>query len=328
MLGTTQPSRVAMGVGRCRLGRAVVTGGAGFIGHHIVTGLLARGDAVTVLDDLSTGRAAWLERGADVRAVRGSVLDRAALDDAFAGADVVFHHAAIASVARSLDEPGLVNEVNVGGTIAVVEAAARQGVRRVILASSSAVYGTSGQLPCRETQRADPISPYGAGKLAAEGYLHALGAARGVETVALRYFNVFGPGQDPASDYAAVVPRFLTAVAAGRAPVINGSGAITRDYIFVGDVVRANLLAADGPAGLTCNIASGRETSLLELVELAGVIAGRAVEPVIGPPRIGDIARSVADVTLAREALGFTAETPLTDGLRETAAWFAASADS
>lgn len=305
---------------------AVVTGGAGFIGHHIVAGLRARGDAVTIVDDLSSGRRERLAAEPGVRAVVGSVLDAAVLDEALAGADVVFHHAAVASVARSLDEPALVNEINVGGTIAVVEAAARQGVRRVVLASSSAVYGTSDQLPCREQQRPDPISPYGAGKLAAEHYLHALGAARGVETVALRYFNVFGPGQDPASDYAAVVPRFITAVAEGRSPVINGDGGITRDYIFVADVVRANLLAATGPSGLTCNIASGRETSLAELVRLVGEAAGRDAVPVIGPPRQGDILHSMAAVDLARTALGFEAQTPLVDGLRATARWFSAEA--
>ena len=313
------------------LARVAVTGGAGFIGHHLVAALVARGDAVTVIDDLSTGRVDRLAgHGSRVRLVRASVLDTAALDDALAGAEVVFHLAAIASVAQSFDEPERVDAVNVGGTIRVAEGAARAGAERVILASSSAVYGTSARLPCSEDQRADPVSPYGAGKLAAEHYLHALGRDRGFATVALRLFNVFGPGQDPGSEYAAVVPRFITAVLAGDQPVINGSGEISRDYIPVEDVVRAGLLAAspDAPSGITCNIATGRRTSLFDLVALVAAAVGTEAVPVIGPERPGDIQHSVADVTRAREALGFTAATPLDMAMRETVAWFRAAGDA
>lgn len=313
------------------LARVAVTGGAGFIGHHVVAALIARGDEVTVIDDLSTGRIGRLGgHGSRVRLVPASVLDAAALDEAIQGAETVFHLAAIASVARSLDEPERVDAVNVGGTIRVAEAAARAGARRVILASSSAVYGTSARLPCSEDQRADPLSPYGAGKLAAEHYLHALGRERGLATVALRLFNVFGPGQDPASEYAAVVPRFITAVLAGDPPVINGSGEISRDYIPVDDVVRAGLLAASprAPSGITCNVATGRRTSLFDLVALVAAAVGTEAVPVVGPGRPGDIQHSVADVTLAREALGFTAATPLDVAMRETVAWFRAAGDT
>ena len=307
------------------MARVAVTGGAGFIGHHVVAGLVARGDTVTVIDDLSTGRAERLTPlGDQARLITASVADRPALEAAFDGAEVVFHFAAVASVARSLDEPELVNAVNVGGTIEVVQAAAQMGVRRLVLASSSAVYGTARQLPCHEDQRPAPVSPYGAGKLAAEHYLHALGRWHGLETVALRFFNVFGPGQDPASEYAAVVPRFITAVAGGVPPVINGSGSITRDYVYVGDVVCASLLAAAPGAarGLTCNIATGRRTSLLELVAMVAAAFGADVAPVIGPPRPGDVPDSVADVSLARDALGFVAATPLDHAMQATVAWY------
>jgi UDP-glucose 4-epimerase len=301
-----------------------VTGGAGFIGHHLVAGLVAQGDTISVIDDLSTGSADRLTGHGDrVRLVTASILDREALDSALEGVQIVYHLAAIASVTRSLLEPELVDAVNAGGTIRVIEAAARRGVRRVVLASSSAVYGTPDELPCHERQRPDPVSPYGAGKLAAEHYLHVLGRRHGLGTVALRYFNVFGPGQDPASEYAAVVPRFISAILGGTPPVINGSGDITRDYVYVGDVVRANRLAAgaDAPSGLTCNIASGHETSLRDLVALIAAAVGSVVEPVTGPPRPGDVPRSAADVSLGRTALGFVAETPLGDGLRTTVDW-------
>lgn len=301
--------------------RAAVTGGAGFIGHHLVAGLVARGSRVSVIDDFSTGSRSRLARVGDhVAVTEGSILDATALDGAFAGSEVVFHEAAIASVARSLVAPRVTNEVNVSGTIEVMLAAARQGVRRVVFAGSSAVYGIPQELPCRESQRTDPRSPYGASKLAAEHYFHSLGRLHGIETVALRYFNVYGPGQDPASEYAAVIPRFITAVLEGRRPVINGSGDISRDFVFVDDVVEANLLAAraSSPSALTCNIASGSRTSLVELLRAVGVAAGRVVEPLFGPPRPGDIPHSQADISLARQALGFAVGVPLQEGIART----------
>ncbi len=305
--------------------RVAVTGGAGFIGYHLVTGLLARGDEVSVIDDFSTGLRSRLARvGNRIALTEGSILDAASLDEAVAGCEVIFHEAAIASVARSLVAPRQTNEVNVSGTIEVMLAAARHGVRRVVFAGSSAVYGIPEELPCRESQRPAPVSPYGVSKLAAEHYLHAIGVARGVETVSLRYFNVFGPGQDPASDYAAVIPRFTAAVLDGRRPVINGAGEISRDYIHVDDVVAANLLAsrASSPSGLTCNIASGSRRSLVELLQAICSAAGREVEPIIGPPRPGDILHSAADVSVAREALGYRAAIPFAEGITKTVAWY------
>jgi len=305
--------------------RAAITGGAGFIGHHLARALLARGHDVTVIDDFSTGQQTRLAPFAERIAItRGSILDPGALDAAFHGCEVVFHGAAIASVVRSLVEPRRTNEVNVSGTIEVVLAAARCGVRRVVFAGSSAVYGASEQLPCRESQRAEPSSPYGASKLAAEHYLHALGEAQGVATSALRYFNVYGPGQDPAAEYAAVVPRFIGAVLDGRRPIVNGTDDISRDFVYIDDVVEANLLAArtSSPAHHTCNIASGSRTSLRELLDAVGQAAGRRVEPEFGPPRQGDIRHSQADISLARRQLGYRVRLPLKDGIARTLEWF------
>ena len=305
--------------------RAAVTGGAGFIGSHLVRGLLARGHEVSVIDDFSSGsreRLAPFVGRVDV--VEGSVLDRDALDAAIAGCEAVFHHAAIASVARSLADPRGTDEVNVGGTIEVMLAAQRHRVGRVVFAGSSAVYGNPAQLPCRETQRADPLSPYGVTKLAGEHYVHALGALHGVRTSVLRYFNVYGPGQDPASEYAAVIPRFIAAVTAGQRPTVNGSGEISRDFVFIDDVVEANVRAAapSAPTGLTCNVASGAATTLLELLSAIARAAGVEVDPAFGPARAGDIAHSWADVTRAREQLGFGARVTFADGIAQTVAWF------
>ena len=305
--------------------RATVTGGAGFIGSHLVRGLVERGDDVAVVDDLSSGdRQRLAPFGGAITLVEGSVLDPAVLDRALAGSEVVFHLAAIPSVTRSIVDPRRTDEVNVGGTMEVALAGARHGVRRVVFASSSAVYGATGGLACTEQQRPDPLSPYGASKAAAELYLHSLGGLLGVETVALRYFNVYGPGQDPASEYAAVVPRFITAVLDGLHPVINGSGEISRDFVFIDDVVAANLLAAEVPStsSLTINVASGTGTSLTELVAATCAAVGRDVDPVIGPARAGDIQHSRADVSLARDTLGFTASASIGDGIARTVAWF------
>jgi UDP-glucose 4-epimerase len=304
-----------------------VTGGAGFIGHHLVRSLLDRDDEVVVLDDFSTGLRERLDPYVErVRVVEGSILDEGTLDDAAAACDVVFHEAAIASVERSFVDPAQTNDVNVQGTIQVVLAAARQGVRRVVFASSSAVYGAPAELPCRETMMTSPESPYGVSKLAAEYYLHTLGRHLGVETVALRYFNVFGPGQDPRSDYAAVIPLFITAVLDDRRPTMNGDGGITRDFVYVDDVVAANLQAAVIPeaCGRTVNIARGDQTSLLDLLDAICSAVGRTVEPAYGPPRPGDIAHSVADVSLARSLLRPIVEVSFAEGVKRTVDWYRA----
>jgi UDP-N-acetylglucosamine/UDP-N-acetyl-alpha-D-glucosaminouronate 4-epimerase len=305
--------------------RILVTGGAGFIGHHLVRALLARGDQVSVIDDFSTGFRSRLDPFIDrITLTEGSILDPGALDEAAEGCDVILHEAAIPSVARSLVTPRLTNEVNVGGTIEVMLAAARHGVRRVVLAGSSSVYGIPAELPCRESQRPDPQSPYGASKLAAEHYVHTLGQLHGVDTVVLRYFNVFGPGQDPASEYAAVVPRFVTAVLDGRRPTVNGDGETSRDFTYVDNVVEANLLASQpsSPSALTCNVACGSRYSLLELLQVICEAAGREVEPVFGPPRPGDIQHSQADVSIARRALGYQVVVPFGEGIQRSVAWY------
>jgi nucleoside-diphosphate-sugar epimerase len=305
--------------------RALVTGGAGFIGHHLVRGLLEHGDQVSVIDDYSTGDRSRLDpfRGR-ITLVEGSILDPAALDAALPSCEVIFHEAAIPSVARSVVDPRRTNNVNVTGTIEVMLAASRHGIRRVLFAGSSSVYGIPEELPCRERQRPAPESPYGASKLAGEHYVHTLGRLHGIETVVLRYFNVFGPGQDPASEYAAVVPRFVTAVLDGRRPIVNGTGEVSRDFTYVDNVVAANLLAARpaSPTGLTCNVACGSRYSLLELLSCICEAAARPADPVFGPSRVGDILHSQADITLAREAFGYEPTVPFREGIARAVAWY------
>jgi UDP-glucose 4-epimerase len=256
--------------------------------------------------------------------VEGSILDGNAVRHAVDACEVVFHLAAIASVARSLEDPVLSTQVNVVGSIEVMRAAAAAGARRVVFASSSAVYGVPESLPCRETFRAEPESPYGAGKLAAEHDLRSLGSHHGVQTSCLRFFNVFGPGQDPASEYAAVIPRFITAILGGRQPTVFGDGSATRDFIFIDDVVRAVLLAASEAVepAITCNIASGAGTSLLALLDTIHRATGAQIQPRFGPPRAGDIPHSVADVGRARELLGFETAVTFDEGIRRTVAWY------
>jgi len=305
--------------------RAVVTGGAGFIGHHLVDGLVSSGHDVSVIDDFSSGRYSRLAKFGDaVTLTEATILDADALDVAVAGADVIFHEAAIASVARSLHEPRLTNDVNENGTIEVMRAASRNGVRRVVFAGSSAVYGIPEDLPCRESHRPAPRSPYGVSKLAAELYVHALGESLGIQTVVLRYFNVYGPGQDPASEYAAVIPRFVTAVLDGERPTIYGTGDISRDFVYIDDVVEANMLASQAavPANLTCNIATGYPTTLDQLLRTVVLSAGIEVDPTFGPPRPADIPHSYADIGVAGRALGYAPRTSLADGIARTIDWY------
>jgi UDP-glucose 4-epimerase len=305
--------------------RVLVTGGAGFIGHHIVRQLLDRGDEVRVLDDFSTGMADRLTPVADrITLLEGSILDEHALDEAAGSCEVIFHEAAIPSVARSLRTPLHTDQVNVRGTIEVMLAAARSGVRRVVFAGSSSVYGVPRSLPCHESFSPMPESPYGVSKLAGEHYVRTLGQHLGVQTVTLRYFNVFGPGQDPASEYAAVVPRFVTAVLEGRRPTINGNGDVSRDFTYVDNVVHANLLAANesAPSEITCNVACGVRTNLLELLDVISSVAGRAADPIFGPPRPGDIKHSLADISAARSQLGYEVVVPFEEGIRRTIAWY------
>jgi UDP-glucose 4-epimerase len=305
--------------------RALVTGGGGFIGHHLVRALLGRGDEVRVIDDFSTGDRERLQPVLrDITLVEGSILDASALDRAAAGCEVIFHEAAIPSVARSIANPQRSNEVNVKGTIEVMLAAGRCGARRVVYAGSSSVYGVPESLPCRETFRPQPESPYGVSKLAGEHYVRTMGKLLGVETVALRYFNVFGPGQDPRSEYAAVVPRFVTAVLEDRRPTINGTGEVSRDFTYIDNVVSANLRAAEAAdSGIVCNVACGERHTLLELLDAVCESAGRSADPIFGPPRAGDIVHSLADITAARKSIGYEVVVPFRDGIARTVEWFA-----
>lgn len=309
--------------------RALVTGGAGFIGHHLVRALLQRGDDVVVLDDFSTGHA---ERLAPVRAsielIEGDLRDPVATRRATQGCEVVFHQGAIPSVARSVADPMRSNSVNVDGTIQLMLSAAESGVRRVVAAGSSSVYGMRPGLPRQETQPPDPRSPYAASKLATEHYVHTLGALHGMETVVLRYFNVFGPGQDPNSQYAAVVPLFVRAALEHRAPTIHGDGQQSRDFTYVDNVVSANLLAADRPgvSWLTANIGCGSRFRLLDLLAEIRAALPDFPEPVFTATRPGDVRDSEADIQLAAEALGYQVLVEFREGVRRTIAWYQAQA--
>ncbi len=306
----------------------LVTGGAGFIGSNLVEALLERGHAVRVLDNFSTGKRENLAAFAgQIELVEG---DLAVLDDvrrAVQSVEVVLHQGAIPSVPRSVSDPLGSNAANVTGTLNVLVAARDAGVRRVVYASSSSVYGDQAlERPKVETMTPCPISPYAVAKLSAEYYCQVFYAVYGLETVALRYFNVFGPRQDPASMYAAVVPRFATALLRGEPPTIYGDGEQTRDFTYVGNVISGNLLAAEAPAeraaGEVFNLAAGQQTSLNELARLLQELIGQPVEPHHDAPRPGDIRHSRADIGKARERLGYEPVISFLEGLRLTVDWY------
>jgi len=308
---------VTQGSGRL----ALVTGGAGFIGSHLADGLLAAGFRVRVLDDFSSGRESNLADAlGDIELIRGDLADPATAARACAGADVVFHQGAIPSVPRSVAEPVATNRANIDGTLSVLECARQAGVRRVVFAASSSVYGDTEELPKIETMPANPRSPYALQKYAGEVYCRLYHELYGLETVALRYFNVFGPRQDPKSEYAAVVPRFATACLRGEPASIHGDGEQSRDFTFVADTVRANLLAAAAPGavGNVINVAGGRRISLNELLAALQQITGTKVPAIHGPSRVGDVRHSLADLGRARTLLGFEPQVSLADGLRRT----------
>jgi UDP-glucose 4-epimerase len=302
--------------------KVLVTGGAGFIGSNLVRALLERGDEVRVLDNFSTGNRANLAGLADdVELVEGELRSYERVHNAVRGVEVVFHLGALGSVPRSVQDPLTSGAVNVEGTLNVLLAARDEGVRRVIFASSSSIYGDQPELPLRETMAPDPISPYGVAKLAAERYCVSFTRVYPFETVVLRYFNVFGPRQDPRSQYAAVVPLFVTAIAAGEPVTIFDDGEQSRDFTYIDNVVAANLLAADAAdaSGRIFNVSSGAPASVNELAETIGRLLDKPVERRYLPPRPGDLRNSWADVSEAREALGFEPSVSLEDGLRRTA---------
>jgi nucleoside-diphosphate-sugar epimerase len=300
---------------------ALVTGGAGFIGGHLVEGLLAAGWSVRVIDDLSTGSEENLASVIDrIELTRGDIRDADVLKRVMNGVEVVFHQAAMASVPRSVAMPILTNSINTDGTLLVLESARQSGVRRVVFAASSSAYGETEVLPKVETLPATPLSPYALQKYTGEVYCRLYSELYGLETVALRYFNIFGPRQDPNSDYAAVIPLFVTAALAGKPPVIYGDGEQTRDFTYVENAVQANLLAADADraSGLVINIAAGKRTSLNELWRNIRKIVDTDVEPRYADRREGDVRDSVADLACAAEFLGYDPGVALDEGLART----------
>jgi len=305
--------------------RFLVTGGAGFIGSHLATALIERGDPVRVLDNFSTGHRHNLEHLGDrVEVIEGDVLDPAVVARAVAGVDCVYHQAALASVPRSVEAPLETNAACVTGTLNVLDAARRGGVRRVVYAGSSSAYGDQAGRAKRETDLPAPLSPYAAAKLAGEHYCHACTRTYGLETVVIRYFNVFGPRQDPASEYSAVIPLFVTTMLAGRRPTIYGDGRQSRDFTYVANVVRGNLLAADAPAaaGQTINVACGDEINLLQLVSAINRVLGTHLEPVHADPRPGDVRHSRADIARARQLLGYEPRIDFDEGLQRSIAFY------
>ncbi len=300
----------------------LVTGGAGFVGSSIAEALLAKGERVRILDDFSTGRRSNLEAlKGDVELVEGSIVDPETVNRAMKGVEVVFHEAALASVARSVENPQVSLLVNVQGTTVVLDAARHAKVRRVIFAASSSAYGDTPTLPKIETMRPAPLSPYAISKLTCEQLLTCFSSLYKIETLSLRYFNVFGPRQDPASQYAAVIPNFIKAAMNGTRPVVFGDGEQTRDFCFIDNTVSANLLAASTPNKLTgqvVNIACGERISLNTLLQYIGTEAGKPLEPVYEPGRAGDVRDSLASIDAARELLGYEPIVKVGDGLAKT----------
>lgn len=305
----------------------LVTGGAGFIGSNLARRLIEAGSTVRILDNLSTGRSENLE-GLDgrVETLVGDLRDRDAVRAAVDGVEVVFHLGALPSVARSLEDPLAATESNVTGTLNVLMAAVESGVRRVVYASSSSVYGDTPTLPKHEEMPVAPLSPYAASKLAGEAYCRAYTAALGLETVSLRFFNVFGPRQDPGSEYAAVIPRFVSRILAGEPPVILGDGRQSRDFTFVENAVDACVLAAETDRGIgeVMNVGCGDQATLLDLVDILNDLMGAGVEPVFAEPRRGDVRHSRADISRAERLLGYRPSVSLRDGLALTVEWFSA----
>jgi UDP-N-acetylglucosamine/UDP-N-acetyl-alpha-D-glucosaminouronate 4-epimerase len=307
-----------------------ITGGAGFIGSHIVDELVRRGEKVRVLDNFSTGKRENLSlaigRAPDaVDVIQADIQDRGAVQRAMQGVDYALHQAALASVAQSVADPLQTNQVNVAGTLNVLLAARDAGVKRVVFAGSCAVYGNNDSLPLRETDTPQPLSPYAASKLAGEGYCRAFLEAYGLPTVVLRYFNVFGPRQDPTSEYSAVIPKFITALLRDQPPTIYGDGTQSRDFVSVANVVRANLLACEREQaiGQVINVGCGEHYTLLDLHDQLVDLTHKNLLPVFAPARMGEVKHSQAAIDTATQMLGYKPETTWQEGLRRTVAWYA-----
>lgn len=305
--------------------KALVTGGAGFIGSHLAARLVAEGHDVRVLDNFATGRRSNIDAiGADVELVEGDIQSYERASKAVRGCEIVFHQAALPSVPRSIQDPLTSNATNVIGTLNILLAARDEDVGRVVCASSSSVYGANPTLPKAEDMAAVPISPYATAKLAGEGYCRSFGVGYGLETVALRYFNVFGARQDPTSQYAAVIPNFIVALLENRPVTIFGDGEQSRDFTHVDNIVQANLLAMVAPdvSGKVFNIAYGREVTLNALVTELQDLIGCDVETIYEAPRAGDVPHSLASLARAREELGYEPEVDLREGLTRTIAHY------
>jgi UDP-glucose 4-epimerase len=304
----------------------LVAGGAGFIGSNIVAELIQRGERVRVLDNFSTGRRENIAQLVDhIDLIEGDLRDLSTVRQATEGVDYVLHQGALPSVQRSIDAPLATHAANATGTLNVLIAARDSGLRRVIYASSSSIYGDSPTLPKREDMAPAPKSPYAVSKMAGELYCRAFHEVFGLETVCLRYFNVFGPRQDPTSQYSAVIPLFIMAMLRGEVPTIYGDGEQSRDFTYVANVVQANLLAAAAHrdvVGRVFNVARGERYTLLDLIAALNAILGTNVEPVHASPRPGDVRHSLADISAARETLGYEPQVDFRDGLRRTVAWF------
>jgi nucleoside-diphosphate-sugar epimerase len=307
------------------MAKYLVTGGAGFIGSHIAETLVKRGDEVRILDDLSTGKMENLAGFAGrVEFIEGDIRDLGTCRRAVDGVRTVFHEAALASVVRSVADPLLNDAINVTGTLNMLLAARDAGVRSFVLASSSAVYGDDPATPKVEGHEGKPLSPYGVSKLVDEKYAQVFHALHGMNAVALRYFNVFGPRQDPTSEYSAVIPLFITKMLRGERPTIYGDGGQSRDFIFVGDVVRANLAAAAAAvaAGEAINVARGAGTTVNRLLDALNEVLGTKIAAVHTAPRPGDILHSTADISKAARLMGYAPGVSLLDGLKETITWY------
>ncbi|MDQ3685066.1 MAG: SDR family oxidoreductase [Acidobacteriota bacterium] len=312
-------------------GIVLVTGGAGFIGSHIAASLLASGARVRIIDDLSTGHRENIEeisRGGDLDFIEANLTDKDALRRALEDVEVVFHEAAIPSVPRSVENPRETHEACVNATFALLLAARDAGVRRLVYAASSSAYGDQPQLPKIESMRPDPLSPYAVAKLVGEYYCQVFTRAYGLETVALRYFNVFGPRQDPSSQYSGVISRFISVLMSGETPVIFGDGEQSRDFTYIANVVDANLKAAQSSTapGHVINVANGERITLNELLEVLKKLTEREnVKAEYRETRAGDVRHSLADITAARELLGYKSLVGLEEGLKETIRWWQGS---
>jgi UDP-glucose 4-epimerase len=311
------------------MARHLVTGGAGFIGSSIAEALLSKGETVVILDDFSSGRRSNVESLPGTwELVEGSIADPAIVDRAMRGVEVVFHDAAIPSVVRSVETPQATMVAGVQGTTVVLDVARHRGVRRVVFAASSAAYGDTPALPKIETMDPRPLSPYAVSKLAGEHLMRVFSSLYGLETVSLRYFNIFGPRQDPKSEYAAVIPNFIISAIENKRPIVYGDGEQTRDFCYIDNAVSANLLAASTRqelSGQVVNVACGRRTSLNQLLEYIGGIAGRAPSPDYRPVRPGDVRDSLADIRAAGALLGYEPAVDLVAGLERTYAALARS---